>query len=221
MTAKEFEGVDCSLTPHRPWIEEYSQTSAARARTEERRVKTPRLDFRSAGRHEDRLDNRPWSDRRSAGSDHCVRGTTRKPVGLFVPAFVSRDAMRFEASGYHGLSFHRLLIEAGTLTAAFIKAVGADGNKMASARVGALQIGQPTERLQSGFSHIVIRDPLSAHQQGMGQHGVAVGQRFFVPAPFRCTVDFDTAPSTARPILRAPGWLCGPRQTAVDNRGCR
>ena len=51
------------------------------------------------------------------------------PSSLFVPAFVSRDAMRFEASGYHGLSFDRLLIEPGTLTAAFIKPVGADGNK--------------------------------------------------------------------------------------------
>ena len=51
--------------------------------------------------------------------------------------------MRFEASGHHGLSFHRLLIEAGTFAAAFVKTVGTDGHKMAAVRSVALQFGQP------------------------------------------------------------------------------
>ena len=39
---------------------------------------------------------------------------------LLVPVLVARDPMRFEASGHHGLSFHRLLIEAGAFTAAAV-----------------------------------------------------------------------------------------------------
>ena len=54
--------------------------------------------------------------------------------GFFAPALVSGDAIRFETRGDHGLGFDRLLIEARALAAAFIKAIGADGNKMASAR---------------------------------------------------------------------------------------
>src|SRR5271157_948878 len=72
-----------------------------------------------------------------------------KPIGL-------------ETSRNHGLGLHRLLVKAGTLAAAWIKTVRADRDKMASIRIRALQVGQPAERLQSGFSHFSIRDRLAA-----------------------------------------------------------
>src|SRR3989304_4293764 len=101
--------------------------------------------------------------------------------GFLAPALVARDAVGFEASGDHGLRLHRLLIEPGALTTPLIEAVGSDGDKMIPMRVSALQAGQPTERLQPGLGHGVIRYPLAAHEQSMRQGSVAIGQRFFVP----------------------------------------
>ena len=111
-------------------------------------------------------------------------------AGLLAPAFVSGTPVGFEAGGGHGLRLDRLLIEPGPFTAALIKAIGADGDKMTPSRVSPLQVGQPMERLQSGLGHGLIRDPLAAHKQGLWQHGVAIGQPGLIPAPFIRTAVF-------------------------------
>ena len=100
--------------------------------------------------------------------------------------------MRFEAGGHHGLSLHRLLIEAGTHTAALIKTVGADRHKMAAVRLVSLKISQPGERLERGVAHGAARYRLTAHQKSVGQRGIAITQTFFKPAPFFRAIRLDT-----------------------------
>ena len=67
-------------------------------------------------------------------AEEPVEGAAR----FFVPALVCRDPVRFETSGYHGLSLNRLLIEPGTHAATPIKTVGADRDEMAAGLFSAL-----------------------------------------------------------------------------------
>lgn len=59
-------------------------------------------------------------------------------TGFDLPGLLSGDPMRFKAGRDHRLRLHRLLIEAGTFSAAWIKSVRADGNEMLPFRIGVL-----------------------------------------------------------------------------------
>ena len=50
------------------------------------------------------------------------------------------------------------------LAAALVKAIGTDRHEVTAVGVGALQIGQPFERFQSGVGHGVVRHSVSAHK---------------------------------------------------------
>ena len=83
---------------------------------------------------------------------------------LVITSYSIHYTKLYEAGGGHGLRLDRLLVKPGLFTISLIKAVGTDGHKMPSQCVRPLQIGQPTERLQPGFGHGLIGDPLAAHE---------------------------------------------------------
>src|SRR6185503_20712897 len=86
-------------------------------------------------------------------SEIPVKGAVR----FGAPAFVAGRAICFQTRGDRGLRFQRLLIETSALAAANVKSVGADRQEMSPFRHRVLHVAEPTERLQSGFDHMLIR----------------------------------------------------------------
>ena len=93
-------------------------------------------------------------------TEEPVKGAPR----FLVPPLITGKAMRREAGRDHGLRLHRLLVKAGTLTAASIKSIGADRYKITAVRFGSLQICQPLKRFQAGVGHFIVGYALAAYE---------------------------------------------------------
>src|SRR5438034_468361 len=74
-------------------------------------------------------------------------GHTKSASGAAPPARTTRDAIRFETRGNHGISFERLLIKIGALLAAFIKTVAADWPKVSG--WSGLNFREPSQRIEA------------------------------------------------------------------------
>src|SRR5689334_4421641 len=67
-------------------------------------------------------------------------------LSVFVPTRVGGSVVGLEASGHHGVSFDRLLVEVGPRLAAAVEAVAANGPEVTM--LGSLEVGEPLQCLQ-------------------------------------------------------------------------
>src|SRR6266478_2530028 len=105
----------------------------------------------------------------------------KRPMQVLVPTAISGDGLGRETCGDHSLGLHGLLVETGSFSSPWIESVRADRHKMALS--GLLKMRQPFQRPQSGLDHFFLAQCLTAYQEGMRKHGIAISQAVFKPRP--------------------------------------
>src|ERR1019366_4126106 len=96
---------------------------------------------------------------------------------------------RLETRRYRTRGLNRLLIEACLLSTLVIKALRTDGHKVVVG-FAVLRFQEPTQRLETGRHHAIVRTGGAHDQQCLGESRVAVSNDIFEPFPIRTTDRF-------------------------------